>query len=208
MDGYPPKVRACIEGIIYNLNKESDNVFYWIHKLCDFERKDWVIERNDKRKFKYKYRFLKIVWEILHQFIDQNREYEFVREQICALHRFYNKMTHKEKPIYLYHAVLLLVRRNEIDWDFEPPAIDTPMVDVMKLYGDHLRGDKMKIDDYVHDIHTHGGKRGPDSMRKFAIEGAFVKNENDTFLNKEYREIYILLKKELDLYNSKGGKLQ
>ena len=66
----------------------------------------------------------------------------------------------------------------------------------------------MKIDDYVLDIHTHGGKRGPDSMRKFAVEGAFVQNENKQFLNKEYRDIYILLKKELDLYFSKGGELQ
>ena len=28
-------------------------------------------------------------------------EYEFVREQICALQEFYKRMTHKEKPIYL-----------------------------------------------------------------------------------------------------------
>jgi len=40
------------------------------------------------------------------------------------------------------------------------------------------------------------------------LEGAYIKNENDNFLNQEYREIYILLKKELDLYHARGGKLQ
>ena len=43
-------------------------------------------------------------------------------------------------------------------------------------------------------------------MEKFALEGAYIKNENDKFLNQEYREIYILLKKELDLYHSRGRK--
>jgi hypothetical protein len=198
MDRYPSSLRLYIEGIAYNLEKCSDNVFYWIKKLCDLANKDGV----------HRYNYLKIVWDILHRFIDQNAEYEYVRQQICALEEFYKRMGHKEKPIYLYHAVLLLVRRNEIDWDSTAPTIDTPMVDVMKLYGDHLRGVKMKIDDYVLDLHTHGGKKGPGSLKKFALEGAFIKNENYHFLNKEYREIYILLKAELDLYNSRGGKLR
>jgi hypothetical protein len=43
-------------------------------------------------------------------------------------------------------------------------------------------------------------------MQKFGLEGAFVKNENDKFLNKEFREIYIVLKKELDLYFGRGGR--
>jgi hypothetical protein len=195
---YPLRLRPCIEGIVYNLERGSDNVFYWLKKLCDLEQEDGV----------NKYKYMKLVWEILHCFIDQNSDYEFVREPICALHRFYLKMTHKEKPIYLYHAILLVVRRKEIGWNSRPPAIDTPMAEVMKMYDDHLSERKMKIEDYVLDIHTHGGKRGHDSMRKFALEGAFVKNENDQFLNKEYRDIYNLLKVELDILNNKGGELQ
>ena len=152
---------------------------------------------------------MKIVWEILHRFIDQNSEYEFVRETICALQKFYNRMNHREKPIYLYHAVLLMVRRKEIDWTSQPPPIDTPFADVEKLYRDHLGGGKMEMDDYVLDIHTKRGKRGGHCLEKFALEGAYVKNENDKFLHKEYREIYISLKKELDRYKqAKGGKLQ
>jgi hypothetical protein len=209
MDGYPAAVRSCIKGIIYNLEKGSDNVFYWIHKLCDLERKDWVVKVKDKNKFNYnKCKFPRIVWKILHRFIDRNREYEFVREQISALEAFYKKMKHKEKPIYLYHAVLLLVRRKEIDWNSTAPQAETPMDDVRKRYEDHLRGGKMEIDDYVLDHHTKGGRKDSDSSIKFALEGAYVKNENTHFLNPEYRDIYILLKRELDLYHSRGRKLR
>ena len=193
---YQSILQPCIDGIVYNLEIGSDHVFYWIKKLNDYEK----MHGGPKCKC------VRVVWEILHCFIDQNREYEFVREQICALQELYKRMTHKEKPIYLYHAVLLIVRRNEIDWTSKPPQIDTPMVDVDKLYSDHRRNGKIGMDDYVLDIHTRGVKRTANSMQKFGLEGAFVKNENEKFLNKDYREIYLLLKKELDHYFGRGGK--
>ncbi len=197
MGRYPTKLQPCIKGIIYNLEKGSDHVFYWIKKLCDLAQENGV----------HKYKYLKIVWEVLHRFIDHNSEYEFVRETICALQKFYTMMGHREKPIYLYHAVLLIVRRNEIDWNSTAPPVDTPIADVMKLYADHLGNGKMKIDDYVLDLHTKRMKWSAHCLEKFAREGAYVKNENTNFLNPEYRDIYILLKKELDLYNSRGRKL-
>ena len=187
---YQSILQPCIDGIVYNLEMGNDHVFYWIKKLNDCAK----LHRIPKCKC------VRVVWEILHRFIDQNSEYEFVREQICALQKFYKRMTHKEKPIYLYHAVLLIVRRNEIDWSSIPPQIDTPLVDVNKLYSDHRSNGKIEMDDYVLDIHTRGVKRTANSMQKFGLEGAFVKNENEKFLNKDYREIYILLKKELDFY--------
>jgi hypothetical protein len=198
MDSYPAKLQPSINGIIYNLEIGSDNVFYWIKKLYDFEKQDGAPQ----------YKYMKIVWEILHRFIDRNSDYEFVRETICALQAFHKRMTHKEKPIYLYHATLLLVRRNEIQWNSRPPQIDTPMADIEKLYADHLDGGKMKLDGYLQDLHTKRMKWSAHCLEKFALEGAYIKNENKDFLNPEYREIYILLKKELDLYHARGGKLQ
>jgi hypothetical protein len=147
---------------------------------------------------------LKIVWRILHRFIDRNREYEFVRETVCALEKFFKRMTHKEEPIYLYHAVLLLIRRNQIDWAAKAPIIDTPIADVEKLYTDHIGGGKMEMDDYVLDLHTKSGKRSNHGLEKFALEGAYVENENVRFLNQEYREMYILLKQDLGRYQSRG----
>ena len=198
MGRYPTKLKPCINGIIYNLEKGSDHVFYWIRNLLDLEQEDKVS----------KYNYLIIIWDVLHRFIDRNSEYEFVRETISALQEFYKRMTHREKPIYLYHAVLLMVRRKEIDWTSKSPAVDTPADEVEKLYRDHRGGGKMEMDDYVLDLHTKKGKRGDHCLEKFALEGAYIKNQNDNFLNKEYREIYISLKKELDFYKSKSKKLQ
>ncbi len=198
LDGYPANLQPCIKGIIYNLEKGSDHVFFWINKLCDLEKEDKT------PKFKY----IRMVWAILYRFIDRYSEYEFVRETISALEEFFKMMGHQEKPIYLYHAVLLLIRRDEIDWSSTDPAIDTPVADVDRLYRDHLAGAKMPVDDYILDLHTHGGKRSCNCLENFALEGAYIKNENVKFLHREYREIYIKLKQELDLYHSRGGRLQ
>lgn len=193
---YPAKLQPCVKGIIYNLEIGSDNVFYWIKKLYDLELEDGV----------YRNKYVRIVWDLLYRFIDRNKKYEFVRHTIWALQKFHSKMTHREKPIYLYHAVLLIVRRNEIDWASRPPSVDTPMADVAKLYGDHIVGGKMKIDNYVLDLHTKRMKWSAQCLENFAKVGAYIRHENEAFLDPEYREIYLLLKKELDLYHSRGRK--
>ena len=204
---YPPNLQPHIDGIIYNIEKGSDNVFYWISKLCEIERNQWI-PKKEKDKFSYKYKYFGIISDILHRFIDRHREYEFVRETISALEFFFKKMGHKEQPIYLYHALLLLIRRNEIDWSSKDPGIDTPVVEVERLYRDHLVGGKMPMDEYIYDLHTKRGKRSDNSMENFALEGAYIKNENIEFLRPEYREIYVKLKQDLDLYRNRGGRLQ
>lgn len=207
LGNYPTKVQHCGRGVIYNLEIGSDNVFFWIKKLCDIERNGWI-PTTEKDKFVFKYKYFGIVWDILHRFIDRNSRYDFLREIIEALHFFHSKMGHKEKPIYLYHAVLLLARRDEIDWSSTDPVIDKPIADVEKLYNNHLGGGKMPMDGYIYDLHTKGGKRSGNCLENFALEGAYIENENVNLLRPEYREIYVELKQELDLYHSRGGRLQ
>ena len=52
MGRYPAEIRPCIKGIMYNLEIGSDNVFYWIRKLCDLELKDKLPLRKGKNKNK------------------------------------------------------------------------------------------------------------------------------------------------------------
>lgn len=191
-------LRIYIKGIVYNLERGSDHVFHWIHRLCDLEKNHGVT----------KYKYVEAVWEILYRFIAKYPEYKFVEEAISALEFFFRKMGHREKPIYLYHAALLLIRRNEIDWKSEAPGIDTSRDHVERLYREHLAGGKMPVDDYILDLHTHGGKRADDCLETFALEGAFIENENVDFLRPDYREIYVLLKQELDFYRNNGLREQ
>ena len=194
---FPSNLATCIKGIAYNLEKGSDNVFFWIGKLFNLAKEDGVSQNKCAR----------IVWDILFSFIDRHEDYEFVVPAIRVLDKFYSQMTHREKLIYLYHAILLLVRRGEIDWSSKPPKINTPLRKVLRRYENHLKNTRMGIDDYILDLHTRKGKRTVNSLKEFALEGAYVKNQNKKFLNQQYREIYILLKQQLDLYYSRGSKL-
>jgi hypothetical protein len=141
-------------------------------------------------------------------FIDRNPRYQLARPTIEALQAFYSRMTHKEKPIYLYHALLLMLRRNEIDWTSQPPEVDTPMAEVERLYADHLQGGRMEMDEYIMDLHTRKMKWRPGCLESFAREGALVKNEDSRLITPAYREIYVHLKQELDRYHAHGGRLQ
>jgi hypothetical protein len=198
LDEYPACLHPCLRGIAYNLENASDHAFYWIKKLYN-------LEKEHKTP---KYRYVRLVWSVLHRFIDRHREYEFIRETVSALEFFFKKMGHREKPIYLYHAILLLIRRHYIDWSAELPRIDTSRADVERLYRNHLAGGIMPMDDYILDLHTRMGKRDDNCLENFALEGAYIENENVDFLRPDYREIYVMLKQELDRYRCKGGRLQ
>ena len=194
LPGCPPSVRECIEGIIYNLEIGCDHAFFWIRRLFDLAPRPG--------------RYVRMVWCLLQRFIDRNPRYELARPTIEALQAFYSRMTHKEKPIYLYHALLLMLRRNEIDWTSQPPEVDTPMAEVERLYADHLQGGRMEMDEYIMDLHTRKMKWRPGCLESFAREGALVKNEDSRLITPAYREIYVHLKQELDRYHAHGGRLQ
>jgi hypothetical protein len=194
LPGGSPGVRECLEGIIYNIEAGCDHAFYWVRRLYD------LVPRPG--------RYVRMVWGLLERFIDQNPGYELARPATGALQAFYSRMTHAEKPIYLYHALLLLLRRNEIDWSSQPPAIDTPISEVERLYVDHFQGGRMEIDDYVMDLHTRRMKWHPGCLEEFAREGALVKNEDSRLVTPAYREIYLRLKQELDRYHANGGRRQ
>jgi hypothetical protein len=119
-----------------------------------------------------------------------------------VLRKWYEKMTHRERPVYLYHAVLLVVRRKEIDWDAEPPEVDTPASEVEALYQAHLAGREVELDDFVFDVHAGGPAQG--GLTRFAREGALVVNEAARFRNEDYRRVYNALKERLDVYNASG----
>jgi len=209
MDEVDEEQRTIINGILYNIKHQKDHVFYWVNKLIDRQR-----DAEGKPRFGHKGDSLNIVWQILLEFAEKRERlwndepktypenFNRVKAIIEVLRKWYRKMTHKEKPIYLYHAILLIVRRDSIDWNLEIPNIDTPFREVEQLYQANLSGKTIAIDDFVYDLHT--GQRAKDGREQFAKKGAFIANENRAFLIDDYRLIYHRLKQELDIYH--GGK--
>lgn len=180
------EVNYYFNQLIESINIKSDSAFDWLSQ---------IIELSCFKNFK-------IIWRLIRKFIEHNntcfpKEINLV---IDALEFFYKKMTHKEKPIYLYHALLLLIHRDKINWDYNMYHLDFNSKYIDKMYERNLNFDTIDIDNFILDIHTKNKKNIKGGKTKFALEGAYVVNENKDLLNKRYRELYIDLKKEIDNY--------
>lgn len=151
------------------LKRKSSDAFVYLRYIYSSKRSsdDWI-------------------WETVAQSV-KRRE---VKSEIYHLQFFHNKMTHAEKPIYLYNAVLSTLNESSIDSTLVVPRLD--MNAVKKCYESAVAFDG-KFDDYVYDIHTSANKERK-TRTTFAEEGAYIVNEDKRFLNKKYREMYIYYK--------------
>lgn len=175
--------KATIENALTNLSKMledcKDEAFFWLSKLIANENKIHI----------------KAIWEIVFKH-SQNKK-------VCeALHYFFYKMTHKEKWIYLYQAVLLILYKNRIDWtdDIDKKEIVPNKEEIQAYYDFNIARNKIEIDDFILDIHT--GIKIKNGLFKFASEGALIIDENKQFLNEEYRKMYIDFKLMIDALHS------
>ena len=164
------------------IQASDEKAFFWLSKLIEKENKDYVNS----------------IWNI----VTNNSP---VKDVTDCLKFFFTKMTHREKWIYLYHAILLIVHRKSVDFnetikDEEELSIEN----IAEYYKKNLENQLIEIDDFVYDIHT--GLKADNLKTKFALEGSIVVDENKKFFNKEYRELYIKFKKMMDDNESKTGK--
>jgi hypothetical protein len=202
-------LQAIINGTLYNLAIESDNVFFWAGKLIDRQR-----DEEGEPVLQGKKNAINLLWRLLLTFAEKREglwdarpgaypeNFSRVGEVIAVLKKWFDTMTHREKPIYLYHALLLIVRRRQIDWSAMPDIIDTPIEKVDAIYRANLENGPLDLDDFVYDMHT--GTREANARTRFALEGALVVNENSALRNPAYRTIYERLKERLDLYEDRG----
>ena len=123
------------------------------------------------------------------------KEIPLIQKQVKALQFFWKKMTHAEKPIYIYHALLLALKFDEFDVTEHLNILATPsdltLDFILAKAVEHGEND---FPDYVYDKHTTKNADGKTSL-DFAIEGAFVIDEEIKFLNPLYRSMYIDFKK-------------
>lgn len=106
-------------------------------------------------------------------------------ESINALYEMYTKMTHQERPLYLYHALLLHMYRDQIRWD-EPMAVPPiPKADPLCVIED----------DYAKDLHVTGIKTVLSYIQ--LLKESFLvpsTHENRTFIEPGYEALYRYIK--------------
>lgn len=113
------------------------------------------------------------------------RKVAFGVPSIQALYEMYTKMTHQERPLYLYHALLLHMRRDQIRWD-EPMAVPPiPKAEPLRAVDDG----------YAKDHHVSGAKT-VHSYIKLLKESFFVPltHENREFVQPGYEALYRYIK--------------
>lgn len=111
-----------------------------------------------------------------------------------ALNTLYKKMTHVERPLYLYHAALRHMMRDDLTESHIPmDDIDPEYVESVK---DRLEMGSIQIDDFCKDRHTGAGAGC--TTEQFAVEGAYVADLDRTHYKWNYHVIYVLFKMLLD----------
>jgi hypothetical protein len=116
--------------------------------------------------------------------------------RVQSLRFFHKQMTHREQPIYLYHAVLLIVHAGACDTAIEDTGVG---VDVEQLLSDPRL--TVELPDFCRDIHT--GARDKDRVT-FAEEGALVVDEDRRFMNPVSRQMYVRTKALLEQQAAAG----
>lgn len=117
---------------------------------------------------------------------------EDVVEIIKSLKFFYTKMTHREKPLYLYQSIMTIIHEKTLELD----RIEVDVV-ISKEDFEEIR-DIKDFPDYVIDKHTKEGRAKGSNAYNFAIDGAFIKNECGDYKNDRYRKYYLKFKKILN----------
>jgi hypothetical protein len=124
---------------------------------------------------------IKKMWEILLSISE--------KKEIQILHFFYKKMTHKEKTLYLYHALLYFIL------DIKSSKMESSSLPKMSFDKDEKIN--IELDEFVYDKHTKSNKK---NNYDFALEGSWIFQEE--IIDPMYRIVY-RRKKQLQDHQSK-----
>lgn len=155
-------------------SNQIEKVFRCIGKMCENKSQSEI-----KKLFKN-------IWEHLLKNI--------TNRSISALYEIYNKMTHLEKPLYLYHALLLKMYHEKLNWDADCSHfsnIITPSCNSIISINEH----------YVKDHHVCGSKN-LNSYIKLLKESFYVPEHhmNRAFIMTFHEELYRYIKLSIGHY--------
>lgn len=129
-------------------------------------------------------------------------------DAVHALLSTFKAMTHKEKPIYLFHAIatvmyhdLVQPRILSVSKGFVDHVMDTVVGNLEKL-APQVRKNCLTHKASIMDLHT--GTKSRSQFSDFARQSAIVKPQCDTLLNPVYRDMYVAMKVALDQRHLSG----
>lgn len=143
--------------------KDSEKIFSW---YSDNYKKD--------------NRLPTLMWKLVKSHATENNKLT-----IDALHEIYRLMSHQEKPIYLYHAMLLIVYENKLDWD---KSIVLPEVGKYTMF----KSSDELYESYIVDLHVERKQKKLSSYIKLLNESFVLdpNKEEKKFIKPYYENIY------------------
>lgn len=157
------------------------------------------------------YDLFKSIWKILNELSISNIT---LNKSIIALNKFYKIMNHVEKPLYLYHALALLINKDKLDFESIPTNSVTNYKILLSEYNKnpiiYIDPNKNReyFEEYILDIHT-GKKKNLQSY--IDLEKSFYidpEKFNKKFILPDYEQLYYTIKYAIGSYkDSSIGKL-
>ena len=112
------------------------------------------------------------------------------------LFQIFEKLNHREKPIYLYHAIQChLFYDDNIKADIDQRIEFVSEKEAQDYYKKNLNNELVIFDSFVYDQHVNPAHK---EYEKFAVESALVLNECTKYLDPLKREMYVEFKRMLD----------
>lgn len=156
-----------------------------------------IIKELPEQDNKTIYKLFKSLWTHLKNISKQS---DLLYQTINALFNFYEMMNHIEKPLYFYHAIALIVNRDEIEISTNPfvPQINYNLIISQYLENPIIYRDPNLyteyFEEYILDIHT--GKKKTlqsyiDLKNSFYID---PKKFNKKFILENYEDLYNIIK--------------
>ena len=180
----------------------SDECYFEKFKEC-FEKGEeawaiWMFKILNGGKSDGKKRFRRseniyMIWEYLFdlEIVKKNEKLKKVLD--WKLKDFFKK-DRKERFIFLYASVdLCMYYGGEWDDSWEG-KYEMDLNDYKEMYKDGIileERKRMKMNDFVVDMHTSAGKKLGKNKENFKKEGCFVLNENEEYLRKDWKNFYV-----------------
>mgnify|MGYP003880204755 FL=1 len=132
--------------------------------------------------------------EQLRSFIDsRNIPRKNLRDAVGILVKRYDTIKHREKNLYLQHAILMLLSESEFEWENDAPAIDEEafVAETKEVLRWIKEEEKVELDEYCIDMHTkRKAERSEEDRNWFRRVGAVVENPHPKFTVEFFKKFY------------------